>query len=56
MVEPVDPFEGGVFNGVEAAPWPAAVDDLGLEQTIDRFGKGIVIRNWRQAKLQVTSK
>ena len=44
IVEPVDAFECGVFHGVEAAPWAAAMNDLGLEQAIDRFGQGIVIR------------
>ena len=43
IVEPIDPFEGGVFNGLQAAPWPSAVDDFGIEQTVDRFGQGIVI-------------
>jgi hypothetical protein len=42
-VDPVDPFEGGVFHSVEAAPWAAAVDDLGFEQAVDRLGEGIVI-------------
>ena len=39
MVEPIDPFEGGVFHGIEAAPWATAVDDLCFEQAIDRFGQ-----------------
>jgi hypothetical protein len=43
VVEPVDPFEGGVFHGLEAAPWAAAVDDLGLEEAVDRLGQGVVV-------------
>ena len=43
VVEPVDPFEGGVFHGIEAAPGATAVDDLGLEQPVDRLGQGVVI-------------
>jgi hypothetical protein len=30
--EPGDPFECGVFDRFTAAPWPATVDDLGLEK------------------------
>jgi len=29
VVEPVDPFEGGVFDAVHGAPETASVDDLG---------------------------
>lgn len=29
IVEPVDPFERGELDGLEAAPQPASVDDLG---------------------------
>lgn len=35
VVEPIHPFEGGIFDCLEIAPWPAAVDDLGLEETVD---------------------
>jgi hypothetical protein len=38
VVEPVDPFERGVFDRLEAAPGAAAVDDLGLEEAVDRLG------------------
>jgi hypothetical protein len=31
VVEPSDPFKGGIFDGLEAAPRTGAVDDLGLE-------------------------
>jgi len=43
VVEPVHPFEGRVFHGLEAAPWSAAVDDLGLEQPVDRLRQRVVI-------------
>jgi hypothetical protein len=36
-VEPVDPIEGCMFDGFKAVPRAATVDDLGLEQTIDRL-------------------
>ena len=37
MVEPVDPFECGIFHGIEVAPRATSVDDLGFEQAIDRL-------------------
>ena len=43
VVEPVHPFEGRVFDGLETAPWTAAVDDLGLEQAVDRLGQCVVV-------------
>ena len=43
VVEPVDPFEGGELDSLEAAPWASAVDDLGLEQAVDRFGESVVV-------------
>lgn len=42
VVEPVEPFKRGIFDSLEAAPWAATVDDLSLEQTIDRRGQGVV--------------
>jgi hypothetical protein len=44
VVEPVDPFEGGVFDGLEAAPRPAPMDDLGLVEAVDGLGEGVVVR------------
>ena len=29
-VEPVDPFQGGVFEVVEPLPWPQVADELGV--------------------------
>ena len=37
VIEPVDPFESGVFHGFEGFPWPAPVDHLGLEQAVDIY-------------------
>ncbi len=42
VVEPVDPFEGGIFDGFEVAPRSATVDDLGLEEAADRLGQGVL--------------
>ena len=44
MVEPVDPFQRGILDGVDRAPRSASADDLGLEQPDDRLGQGIVVR------------
>lgn len=38
LVEPVQPFEGGVLHGVEAAPRAAAPDDLRLERRVPALG------------------
>lgn len=35
MVEPVHPFEGGEFHGLERAPGAAPVNDLSLVGAID---------------------
>ena len=43
VIEPVDPFEGGVFDSLEAAPWATPMDDLGLVKAIDRLGQGVVV-------------
>jgi hypothetical protein len=42
-VEPMDPFEGGEFDGLEAAPGAAPTDDLGLVQAVDRLREGVVV-------------
>ena len=41
VAELVDPFQRGIFDGLEAAPRAAAVDDLGLEQAVDHLGQGL---------------
>jgi hypothetical protein len=43
VVEPVHPFEGGVFDGFVAAPRAASVDDFGFEEAVDRLGERVVI-------------
>ena len=43
IVEPVDPFEGGEFHGLRAAPRAAPVDYFGLEQAVDGFRKRVVV-------------
>lgn len=43
VVEPADPFEGCVFDGLEVSPRTTTVDDLGVEEPVDRLGQRIVI-------------
>ena len=43
LVVPGHPFCGGQFDVVDAAPGSAAVDQLGLVGSVDRFGEGVVI-------------
>ncbi len=43
VVEPVDPFERGVFDGLERSPGSAAMDHFGLLKAIDRLGQSVVI-------------
>ena len=43
VIEPIDPFQGGELDGLEAAPWPAQMDYLGLVETVDGFGESVVI-------------
>lgn len=38
MIEPVNPFQGGVFGLVDVLPGAALPDQLGLVQADDRFG------------------
>ena len=42
-VEPVDPFGGGVFDLVDAAPRALVPDDLGLVEAVDGLGQRVVI-------------
>ena len=44
MVEPVHPFQGGVFHGIDVPPGPPATNDLGLVQANDHLGQGVVVR------------
>jgi len=43
MVEPIDPFQCGELDGLEGAPWSAAVDHFRLVKAIDRFRQSVVI-------------
>ena len=43
MVEPVDPFQRRVLNGLEVPPRTAAVNDFRLEQTDDGLGQRVVV-------------
>ena len=42
VVEPVDVFEGGVFDLVEVSPGSSVVDQLGFVQPDHRLGEGVV--------------
>ena len=43
MIEPVDPFQRGVFNGFERPPWSAPMDHLSFVEAVDRLGQSVVI-------------
>jgi hypothetical protein len=43
VVEPVDPFQGGVLDGVDPLPGAAAADQLGLVEPDDGLGQGVVL-------------
>ena len=43
VIEPVDPFERGVFDGIEGLPWSAPMNEFGLEQTDNRLGQCVVV-------------
>ena len=44
VVVPVDPFQGGEFDVVEAAPRAPVVDQFGLKQADFGFGQSVVQR------------
>ncbi len=44
MVEPVDVFEGGVFDVVDGAPWPSPADEFVLVEPDGGLGHGVVDR------------
>ncbi len=44
VVEPIDPLQGCVLDGVNVPPGTTASDDFGLVQSVDRLGQGIVVR------------
>jgi len=43
VVEPVDPFQGGELEVVEASPGAFVADELGLVEADDRLGQGVVV-------------
>ena len=43
VIDPVHPFERGVFDGFKRSPRATAVDDLGLKTAFDRLGRSVVI-------------
>ena len=43
VVVPVDPFEGGVFDGVEAGPGALGPDQFLLVEPVQGFGGGVVV-------------
>ena len=43
VVEPIDPFQGCVLNGIDVTPWNALADDLGLKQPDDYPDQGVVV-------------
>jgi hypothetical protein len=43
VVEPVDPFQGGVLDLVQALPGAAPADQLGLVQADDGLGQRVVV-------------
>ena len=43
MVKPRDPFQGCQFHRFKRLPGPSTMDDLGLVQTIDGLGQGVVV-------------
>jgi hypothetical protein len=45
VVEPVDPFEGGELEVVEAAPGSPVADKLGLSEADHCFREGVVVRS-----------
>ena len=44
VVEPVDTFESGEFEIVEAAPGSLVANQSGLVEAVDRLGERVVIR------------
>lgn len=43
VVEPVDPFEGGVFDGFHRFPWIAPPAGFSPKETVDRLGEGVAV-------------
>ena len=43
MIEPVDPFQRGVFYGIQMPPRTATVNDLGFVEPDDGLGERVVV-------------
>ena len=43
VVEPVEVVERGPFDVLDVAPGSLAVDQLGLVETVERFGERIIV-------------
>ena len=41
LVEPVDPLQGAVLNVLEPAPGTVVANQVGLVETVERFGQGV---------------
>ena len=44
VVEPVDPFQGGIFDVVESSPWSSSIDDFGLVEAVDCLSHSVIER------------
>ena len=44
MVEPVDVFEGGVFDVVEVSPWSPVADQFCFVEPDYGLGQGVIVR------------
>ena len=45
IIEPVDPFQGCIFDRFQVLPWSTWPDDFGFEQAIDRFSQGTIVES-----------
>lgn len=43
VIEPIDPFQGGIFNRIDVTPWAAMANDLGLEEPDNTFRQGVIV-------------
>lgn len=43
VVEPVHPFERGLFNVFKGPPWSLPMDDRGLVEAVDRLSQSVVV-------------
>lgn len=43
MIEPVHPFERGVFDRFQMVPGSSMVDEFGFVQAVDGFRQGVIV-------------